>query len=104
MGRVVLKRTNMMQSCSKSRTVSLIYKGRLPRSNHTAAKTVSSTLQAATRCLARLVFSRVGRESRDEWCLTGGGELVPTEHVGEDRPEICVIHVYALQVHVRPSP
>jgi hypothetical protein len=51
--------------------------------------------QAATQRLARLLFPRVGRESEDEWCLTGGDGLVTGEHVGGDRPDICAIHVYA---------
>jgi hypothetical protein len=33
---------------------------------------------------ARLVYSRVGRESEGEWCLTGVGGLVPGKHVGGD--------------------
>jgi hypothetical protein len=64
MGRLVLKHTNLKQSCSKSRTLSLIYKRRLLGSNRNPAKTVSSTVQAGTQCLARLVFQGVEGERR----------------------------------------
>jgi hypothetical protein len=72
-------------------------RGTLPENYPAPVISHGAMLVRSGQRLARLVFSRVGRESgsEGEWCLTGGGRLVPGEHIRGDRREICVIHVYA---------
>jgi hypothetical protein len=78
MDRLVLKHTNLKQSCSNSRTVTETAASRPPGiKSHCSKDCVFSRLQAAMQPDARLICSRGGRDIEGDWCLTGGGRLVP---------------------------
>jgi hypothetical protein len=104
MGWLVLNHANLKQSCSKSRTVSSIYKRQLLGSIAMQQKIVSSTLQAAKHRLARLVFLGWGGRVTTSGVSPAEERFLLASMLEETAQKSVSFMYMHLQVHVRPSP